>query len=498
MSDTELTAKIQGIEQSLTILNSAVTTLTTKVEGIDAEVKALNPKLVQLKELEDAKTETEIAVLTAKLEALKRTAPRKGFRLGVFLRKLPQHLLTYWTLVAFIIAAVVAVYVYKRYGVGYFETYENISNTKQSAKYYRLAGETLLSRAEFAAAEGSFKTATEIDPYNIEARRGLMLSQVLRSQEGHGADPPDIINARLQYLEAEPAFKDNPLLGYFRGRLAVLQGDRKKARTCFENSVTQLESANKAHPNGRNDFVGNYVELGILDMWDGKIPEAIQNFTKPVLANINQTTALNHLAECYLVSERFDDAFGVLSRLYSASPRLESYLVFGDFFRYRFASDPTKFKQDLESAKTMDRLAEDILNNSSSAGSDAAKKPDLTAGIDFGRMHFLPVPLANTPQFKDHSIAAAEKPEQYKALTNYALSLDHALAGDFTEANRYYSQATAADTFNEYRCRLVYMTRFYRARMSRLQPGLKAWFDEKVESLANRCNIPFGPSSQPK
>lgn len=486
MSDPDLNSKIQNIERVLESLDSTVKTLDTRIGGLQEEgktLKQLKTEVEGLRQIEHTKIEIEIQELTAKLEGLKANRSRERFNARAFFKSLPQHLLTYWTLLAFLITAMVAFYVYRQYGVGYFETYQNIANTKRSAKYYHSAGDVLVARAEFAAAEEAFKTATEIDPHDLAARKGLMLSQVLKSKEGR-ADPPQVIEARLEYLKAEPDFKDNPLLSYFQGRFAYLQGkSTEEVKGFFQSSVNQLVSFNQANPLKPNNFVGNYIELGILAMREGDISGAINYFTQPVLADINETTALTHLAECYIISDKFEAAFEVLAGLYNGSPRrLETYLVFGDLFRYRFATDPNKFKSDLEYAKTMDRLAERILSGVDPAGGVPSTKPVLTAGIDYGRMHFLPFPLTDTPKLGD-SVADAEKPEQYSALTNYALSLDYALADDFTQADRYYSQALTIDTFKEYSCRFVYLTRFYRSKLPELSPGLKKWFDDKAEPL---------------
>lgn len=498
MSDPDLNSKIQNIERVLESLDSTVKTLDSRIGGLQEEgktLKQLKTEVEGLRQIEHTKIEIEIQELTAKLEGLKANRARERFSIRAFSKNLPQHLLTYWTLLAFIVTAFVAYYVYDKYGVGYFETYENIANTKKSARYYLSAGDVLLARAEFAAAEGAFKTATEIDPHNLAARQGLMLSQVLKS-EGGRTEPLQVIEARLEYLKAEPAFKENPLLSYYQGRVAYLQGKKyAEVRGFFQGSVNQLDSFNLANPTKPNNFVGNYIELGILDMREGNIQGAIEFFTKPVLADINEATARTHLAECYIISDKFDAAFEVLKGLYDGSDRrLETYLVFGDLFRYRFATDPNEFQADLENAKTMDRLAERILSGIDPAGEKASTKPVLTAGIDYGRMHFLPFRLPDTR----NTVAEAEKPEQYSALTNYALSLDYALADNFSQANQHYSLALTIDAFREYHCRFVYLTRFYRRKLPKLNPELTKWFDEKAEPLVKGAGCVDSSSADPK
>ena len=471
--------RLQEIENDVKVL---------KAGGTEAELRAeledLTDKVIRLRAAFDAPTRQDIVHFRAK-RALKYFVEHIGF-------------------FAFLVTLSVALYVYWRYGVGYFEDYQNISITKESANYYLKTGHAFLGRAEFASAESAFKTALEINPHNIGARRGLMLAQVLKPEDGHRTYIPEIVQAKLDYLKTESAFKEHPLLTYYDGRVKAAQGDRAGARERFLLSINQLNSIKHSTlpdllnvltdknielvPGKRiGNFLGNQVELGILDMYDGQIEEAISRFQAPVLAEAKQTMALNHLVQCHIREGRFDEALTLIKELYSRPPRLDTLLIIGDFFRYQHASNPTQNPRALESAKTMDTLAEGILRDADSEGPpEAKKKENLVAGVDFGRMHFLPPPLANTPGI-NKSVASADKLNQYKALVNYALSLDYAFTNDFKQADLYLDQALAIDTFNEYRCLFVYKLRYFNNTLKSFAPGLREWLEAKAVSTAKNC-----------
>jgi tetratricopeptide (TPR) repeat protein len=487
MSEIDLPAKIQNLEQNLKELRDLIAALGTKIEGAEKNIQTLaivKTRVERLKKIKQAKTQTELRILSANVETIRQELATQKGRARRILSATFKALLTYWALIAFVVTALFTWYIYHTYGVGYFEPYQNIQNTKLSAKYYVSSGDHLLARAEFTAAEEAFKTAVEINPYDITARRGLMLSQVLTSGEGP-LQHSEITDAKLKYLENEQAFKDNPLLSYFHGRLAAAEGDRQKAMEYFQASSAQLKSFNQEHPDQRNEFIGNDIEIGILDMWAGKIDDAIHFFETPLVGD--QKTALNHLSECYLVTGRFDQAWNALSKLYKRSPRVETYLILGDFFRYQYATDPPKYIRNLEAAKTMDILASKALTSTNPTSAELGTEPKLAYGKDYGRMHFLPIPLEDVPSF-GQSVADADKPEQYQALTSYSLSLDYALSGDFVNANNYYDRALATDVFKEYPCQFVYKTRYYRSKMRSLSPTLRAFFNAKAETLVQgRC-----------
>ena len=137
MSGTDLPTKIQNLEQTVRNLNTKVDALISDVavvKGCAQTIAQFESKVEQFKKLKEATTRNELNSLIVNVEALRQLIPPAN-RKKEFLKQIPITLLTYWTLVAFVITVLVAVYVYSIYGVGYFETYENIASTKQSANY---------------------------------------------------------------------------------------------------------------------------------------------------------------------------------------------------------------------------------------------------------------------------------------------------------------------------------------------------------------------------
>lgn len=474
--------------------------ILSRLERVEKEIQLLTTGE------EEAELRAELADLTNKLQRL-RSAYHNPTRQDIAnfrVKRAYRYFVDHIGFFAFLVTLTVTFYVYWRYGVGYFEDYEKISNTKLSANYYLNTGQAFLVRADFPSAESAFKTALEINPYNIEARRGLILSQVLKPEAGHRAYIPEIVLAKLDYLKTEPGFENNPLLSYFRGRVAADQDDRANARKYFQDSIDQISSNRTANVEAQLDnFIGNYIELGIINMYDGKIDEAITYLNNPALERTKPkpTITLNHLVQCYMVKGRYAEAHKLLGELYGRPPRLETLLIAGDFFRYRYATDPIKYKEDLKSARTMDSRAATILGDGIWKGAkgkdaEAAAKPEepkeskeskLVAGVDYGQMHFVPLPFKKDAPGVITSVAYADHIDQYRALINYALSLDYALANDFDQADHYYNQALADDPFKEYRCLFVYKTHFYRNYLPAAAQGLKDWFAARADSIADEC-----------
>src|SRR5437588_8524785 len=79
-----------------------------------------------------------------------------------------------WTLLAFVMGLLIAVGVYWRYDISYFESQKNISLTKESADAYRKLGDSLMMYGEFDAARDAYNAALKMNSNNIEATRGLL------------------------------------------------------------------------------------------------------------------------------------------------------------------------------------------------------------------------------------------------------------------------------------------------------------------------------------
>src|SRR5436309_2569837 len=110
--------------------------------------------------------ESQIAEIRNQLE------PPKINKLDRYLIKPCKAALANWTLIAFITGLIVAIGVYWRYDISYFESQKNISLTKESADAYRKLGDNLMTYGEFDAARDAYNTALKMNSNNIDATRG--------------------------------------------------------------------------------------------------------------------------------------------------------------------------------------------------------------------------------------------------------------------------------------------------------------------------------------
>ena len=150
----------------------------------DANFQTLESELQSLKKVYDTnKLAEDVEELESRLQQLKASLTTTPGLSRLTAKKLAQFLLAYWTLIAVGIGLITALFVYAQYGVGYFESYKKISDSKKSAEFYKQTGDSLIPRAEFRLQNRLHRTLS-IDPYYVDARKGLMRSQY-SSMEGY-------------------------------------------------------------------------------------------------------------------------------------------------------------------------------------------------------------------------------------------------------------------------------------------------------------------------
>lgn len=427
--------------------------LATRLQQLEQKVEALESIR------DEARVRVNVAELEERVRLLKARLPEgdggRTFRAGA--KRVYRHVLDNWGFFAFLFALAVAAVVYVRYGIGYFESYENTYNTKTSAQYYVDIGERLLMRAEFGAAEDAFATALGINSNNLDARHGLMKAQVLKPVEGRKKYTPEIVQAKLKYLEELFKSKgvNQHLIFYFKGVMKEDQDDQKAARQLFEDSKT-------VEPN----FIGNYIELGKLDLFEGKVDEAAAQFKLALEKAPDHTKVLTYLGSCYLVTLKFNDAKDALLKAYDINPQPETYLLLGEVFRY---------SGELDEAVFMHQSGLRLLNEPNGG---AGGSPDPVT------FNFMPEKLGDSQTTKVFEQAGS--PEQFLTLTHYALSIDYALQKNFPEAEKAFSYGISTDKLlgrrKEYGCFYINKINFMKSMM-KLDGEVTTWLDGKIPLL---------------
>jgi tetratricopeptide (TPR) repeat protein len=372
--------------------------------------------------------------------------PDKRKRVLLKIKKWVDGVLKYWVPLALIIGLLANWW----FGVGFFESIQNIAVNKTSSRYYQEIGDKLVLRGEFKAAEESYQTAADINENNINARYGLIRSQVMKPPPGRKTYTPEMVEARLSYLtDEESPLKNDFLMPYYRGMIFMKKDEKEAAKAAFEASKT-LEPK----------FVENYLQLGYLDVFVGAIDKAIANFNQAKEISPGHTLALMNLGACNLVLLNFEKAKEYLLEAQRRSDRLETLLHLGDLYRYR---------DDLKRAIAVHERALNLL-----------KSPDLEEGSHYGLANFTYMPEHRGDSKAVYFFEQAEALEDYRALVNYALSLDHAYAGNSAGADAAFEEGFKADRVRgngrRYRClftnRVTYMKNFMK-----VSDSMREWFE---------------------
>lgn len=426
--------------------------LLDRVQQLEQGIQSLKAKENESLLLDKVLTlEKDILTLKSRLQP-----PSKPVRFGSFVR-FYRWSVTNWTFLAFMTTLFIAGWVYYKYGVGYFEQYRNISVSKEASKTYQAIGDRLLLWGEFKAAEEAYKTSLEINPYNIDARYGLLRTQVLNPEQGKETYTPEVVDARLKVLSER--FKDDYIIPYYYGALLRDRGLYKDSRKYFEDSK-RLEPS----------FLGNYQDLAFIDYQDGDVDAAIKNLEFVRKTNPNNTLALNNLGSSYLVVRKFPEAIEYLKKAREVSPRIETLIDLGDAYRYL---------SDFDNAILMHEAASKIL--------DSIPQRGVHYGVS--SHSFMPLKPDDKKTFKTY--VQAQELKQYKALVKYALSIDYCLRsdperGDLNKAHEAFEEAYHSDQtidgFKEYAClfnnRVAYINNFMNPNGKQ-----KKWFADKLAKL---------------
>ena len=280
--------------------------------------------------------ESEIEAIKNQLEPPKKSAFRYPIRFGRFV-------LSNWTLVAFLCGLLVAIGVYLRYDISYFESPKTISLTKKSAESYRQLGDRLMLYGEFDAAKDAYRTALKINPSNTDATRGLLTTQILEPQEGQKFIIPEVATAKLEFLkELVERDEQGGVLGflgflkpkierqqgyivdYFEGQLNLQQGEDEKAIASFEKSV-----------HTKPEFIYGYMSLFQIQYERQDFDRAIEILKRTGKEGLKSALVLNGFGDCYLINGDFAQALTYYESSNKISHSFLSMMNLAEAHRYR-------------------------------------------------------------------------------------------------------------------------------------------------------------------
>jgi tetratricopeptide (TPR) repeat protein len=342
--------------------------------------------------------ELEVQKLKAQLSA------RGGRRVQVVMKKSVGFVLTYWTLLSFLVAIGVAIYIKKAFNVDYFENYRSIAASRQIADFHNRVGQDLLQREEWAAAEEAFTRALAANANDPDAAYGLLKSRIFKPAAGEKFTSPRTQDTMIAFLREQRP--DDPVLD-------MLQALRHWQQRQIEAARQAALSALRKKPN----FSWAQTVLGHIEMVEGN-SEAAQSWNeKAVASDPGNATALGNLGFMYLLTGDFDKA---IEKLDQAVVLEESLLV------PLALSDAWRLKGEYATALNYSRIAARM----------AADEEVRTSRMGGGEWYYNHLPESKSDRETSKTGIRASSMNRKEALCEFAFALDLALTGDTGAAEK--------------------------------------------------------------
>jgi tetratricopeptide (TPR) repeat protein len=388
-------------------------------------------------------------------------------QLGRGIRRTYEWINTNWGFLAFLFAVLVTFWVYARYGVGYFEAQNTLSLTKRSSESYRKLGDQLILYGEFPAARDAYDAAIKINESNLEARRGLLTTDVLEPPSGRTSIIPEVEEAKIDHLnqllkgDADEGIvglfnritsllhlkTDKPdrtyIVSYFRGVRYERQRNYQCAKHFYEESFKQ-----------NKDFIYGYICLGYANILAGDPIYSPIATLNEALQHKRSGLALNNLGYCHMLQRDFEAAKKNFQDALTVSPYLETYINLGDAYRYQ---------GDVKQALDYHRLALELLETQNEK--EYSVKGPLA-------INFMPKESGDTETSRNY--ITIDDLDHKRMLVYYELSFDYALKMDLKKADEAFGQASVIDRDRTY------------------QPFVK----NKIESIEHLSQAPISETSK--
>jgi len=349
----------------------------------------------------------ELELEVQKLKAALAKSPRR--QVQVVVKKSVGFVLTYWTLLSFLVAILIAIYIKYAFNVDYFENYRTLAGSRATSEFHTKLGNDLLQRQEWAAAEEAFTRALAANANNGDAGYGLLKSRIFKPPPGEKFVSPHTQDTMIAFLrEQRPGDPDLDLLQAVRHWEQDQKAETKKS----------LEAALAKKP----DFSAALAILGHMALVEGDIPAAKSWTEKAVAADPQNANALSNLGFMAMISGDFDEAIAKLERANFAEPNLLTPLVL---------SDALRLKGDFAGALGYSRSAARAVENADLRNSRFAG----------GEWFYNYLPLQNGDAETCKNGIYATSLERKEGLCQFAYALDLALTGDSAAAEKPFARA---------------------------------------------------------
>jgi tetratricopeptide (TPR) repeat protein len=368
-------------------------------------------------------------------------------------RSLANFMLSYWTLLSFIVAIIIILYVKTAFGVDYFENYRDISTNKKLSEFYRNLGDKMMEDLEFKAAVEAYRKALDINKNNAQATYGIAKAQVFQPLDGQKYYATGVAEAKVNYLLDQ--FPNDYHVSFLKAIAYEDRGDLDNAKLWVEKAIAK-------NPN----FVGGYNYLGYIHKQMGDEQSAVESYEKALEIDDNSWVAHNNLGSHYLVHMEFDQALSQLEKAQGLSPNLITALNLAIANRYagNYSDALYNIQWASEIADRPDMENDDLMEGGWVTQNMPIRKED----------------IGNT----DRHVWLFD-PIEKRILLKYNLSFDYALNGDYDSANKAFDEAQQLDKHKHY-------SEFFANEIRSLQNFViknkeaRTWFREHLLILSNK------------
>ena len=418
--------------------------------------------------------ESEIDEIRLQLE------PPKSGRFALYVVRPCKVILANWTLIAFVIGLIVALGVYWRYGISYFESQKTASLTKQSADSYRILGDRLLLYGEFDAARDAYNTALKINPSSVDATRGLLTTQVFQPLEGQKYMIPEIASLKISYLKdvvqrdehtgilgylgfLKPRIENEQgyIVDYFEGALSQQRAELSNKQEDYDQAMASFQTSVQKN----KKFIFGYMSMAVIQYLRQDFDGAIGFLVQAQHQDPKSAMVLNDLGACYFIKgdflqakQQFEDSNTISPSFLSTTNLAEAYRFLG------------KGKEAIEQDQIGLQLVKDNQN-----------EKERVVGGQFVSS-FLPEERGAKPPAYYQNIYDME---HKRMMVYYALSLDYALAEDFLHADEAWAEATKRNSehdFDPYVANRILSLEHFSGLT--LQPSTLSWMENARKGLA--------------
>jgi tetratricopeptide (TPR) repeat protein len=363
--------------------------------------------------MDNEKLLKRIQELEVEVQRLKMQVAPGASQTARVVKKSVTFVLSYWTLLSFLVAIGVAIFIKVKFDVDYFENYRAVSESRKISGFHQKLGEQLLVRQEWEAAEDAFTKAIDADKNNTDASYGLVKSRIFKPQPGEKFASAETQDTMIAFLrEHRP---DDP-------DLDLLQAWRHWSQSDAAATKAAALSALKRNPR----YAAAQMLLSHVALVEGDVQAAADWCRKGLETIPEDPGALSNMGWFLLLLGNPGEAIPMLQRSSARSGAAVTSLILADCHR---------LTGSFEAARNSSRHAMKVLTN-------ADYNTGRLAGGEW-YYNYLAENANDTESRKSGIFATSLSRKQ--ALAWFSLGLDSALTGDAEEAQKAFSSMREAE-----------------------------------------------------